>query len=145
MGHWIVYDSLNSSTYAKAVGPSLLLIQPSCGKARIELGTIKMQKQTGSVDCGLFAIACALELAKGNDPVHIQFSQTLMRKHYDNCMGNDFLESFPQLPSTEPIDYNLIRFNRKSLQTIIDKSKETLLKLKIINKTDSSGQVISLL
>ena len=53
-------------------------------------------KQRGSVDCGLFAIAIAYELCRGNDPSNVVFQQEEMRRHLYNCFEQRHLTSFPQ-------------------------------------------------
>jgi hypothetical protein len=42
-------------------------------------------KQIGSSDCGLFAIANAVQLMLNKDPVNVEFEQNFMRKHLHNC------------------------------------------------------------
>ena len=56
---------------------------------RIEINIVNMQKQVGSSDCGLFAIACAFELSNGNDPAKIQFDLTKMRYDYQKCIASN--------------------------------------------------------
>jgi polycystin 1L2 len=54
-----------------------------------------VRNQTGEVDCGLFAIAYAFELAAGNDPTTINFDQSKMRQHLLSCLEREEFTSFP--------------------------------------------------
>ena len=56
------------------------------------------QKQKGSTDCGLFAIASAYELARGN--IHfnykVSFDQSAMRKYLVDCLEKEKISPFPR-------------------------------------------------
>lgn len=54
----------------------------------------EVQKQTGSRDCGLFAIAFALELCSGNNPSERTFDQSKMRSHLIKCFETGHIEPF---------------------------------------------------
>ena len=41
---------------------------------------LSVQQQTGAVDCGLYAIAFAVDLCMGRNPKYSHFDQTRMRK-----------------------------------------------------------------
>ena len=56
-----------------------------------------VQQQTGTLDCGLFTIAYAVELCKGNDPVDVKFSQNEMRHHLISCLQMGKFESFSRM------------------------------------------------
>ena len=58
-----------------------------------------VQQQTGTLDCGLSTIACAVGLCKGNDPVDVKFSQNEMRYHliYISCLQMGKFESFSRM------------------------------------------------
>ncbi len=51
--------------------------------------------QSGSNDCGLFAVAFATAIAFGEDPTNIFFDQETMRGHLFKCYNNGFLSPFP--------------------------------------------------
>ena len=53
--------------------------------------------QQGSYDCGLFALAYALELALKKDPLTLIFDQTKMRGHFLSCLEKEEAEQFPKL------------------------------------------------
>ena len=51
--------------------------------------------QTGSTECGLYAIAYMTALAHGQDPAMIVFDQISLRRHLGECFENGYLEPFP--------------------------------------------------
>ena len=55
---------------------------------------VRVQHQQGTVDCGLFAITCAVSLANGKDPTK-QFAQQSMRAFFTNCIKKTHLDVFP--------------------------------------------------
>ena len=60
------------------------------------------QMQYGADDCGLFAIANALELASGTtDFSQVKFDQSAMRHHLIQCFENGVLTAFPR--ATKPV------------------------------------------
>jgi len=64
---------------------------------KVEFTSVNMQVQEGNVDCGLFAIAVATDLAYGNDPVNIIFEQKKMRNHIFENLESGLLQPFPRL------------------------------------------------
>ena len=60
-----------------------------------------MQQQEGTVDCGLFAIANAIEVCQGNNPEHVKFDQEKMRSHLLECLNNEQLTVFPKISGKE--------------------------------------------
>ena len=56
------------------------------------------QVQQGGVDCGLFAIAFAYELAAGNagNPSDVSFEQGKMREHLVKCLERGLFKPFPR-------------------------------------------------
>ena len=53
--------------------------------------------QLGSKDCGLFAIAYAVEIAYGNDPAEFIFKQSDMRQHLHNSLTSKSMSAFPKV------------------------------------------------
>ena len=59
---------------------------------------ILIQTQDNGSDCGLFAIAFAFELCKGDHEALAQgrkFDTEKMRQHLVDCFENDEMQSFP--------------------------------------------------
>ena len=55
---------------------------------------MKMAKQYGSTECGLYAIATMVCPAFGNDPTTVVFDQSMLRSHLGECYIKR-LEPFP--------------------------------------------------
>ena len=64
------------------------------GNVCVEVNPVQ-QQDGGPVDCGLFAIAFATELAYGNDPVRVSYVQSAMRDHLLLCLEQGKMEPFP--------------------------------------------------
>ena len=56
---------------------------------------MKTQKQEGSKDCGLFAIAIATAIAYGADITVLRFNQAATRSHLVQCFTDKVLTLFP--------------------------------------------------
>ena len=61
----------------------------------LRLEFANMQQQTGGNDCGLFALAAASALARGEDPTELHFHQSQMRTHLMDCFILDRMAPFP--------------------------------------------------
>ena len=84
-----VYDSLYDSVNEE----SLKITQRLFGVKEVHV--VPVQKQQGFSDCGLFAIAYAVHLAKNRDPEKTYFHQSQMRSHLINCLSQGKMSSFP--------------------------------------------------
>ena len=74
--------------------------------------------QQGSYDCGLFALAYALELALYKDPSTLIFDQTKMRGYFMSCLEKEEAERFPTIrrslhPATQIEITKLVRDTNK--------------------------------
>ena len=54
-----------------------------------------VQWQSGSSDCGLFALAFATSLCQGFDPANISYDQQQMRNHLLQCICRGNISAFP--------------------------------------------------
>jgi len=61
----------------------------------VSLEFVPVQQQTSDSDCGVFAIAFAVSLALGTDPMHVTFDVRRMRLHLAACLKNKKLNMFP--------------------------------------------------
>ena len=84
-----IYDSLYDSLDEK----SLKIIQQLFGVKEVHV--VPVQKQQGFSDCGLFAIAYAVYLAKKHNPEKAYFHQSQMRSHLINCLSQGKMSPFP--------------------------------------------------
>ena len=107
-GHWVtistigtshptvrVYDSLYScaGTHLKAQIAAVLATE----KPEFVLEFMDVPIQSGSYDCGLFAIAFATALALGEKPELFFFDQWNMRAHLRQCLESGEMKMFPVL------------------------------------------------
>ena len=72
----------------------------------LRLEFANMQQQTGGNDCGLFALAAAPALARGEDPTELHFHQSQMRTHLMDCF---ILDRMAPLPSQKRLVGNKIK------------------------------------
>ena len=93
-----VYDSLHMkiSSRTKKLIADLLMTQ----EKSIAITHTNVQWQSGSSDCGLFALVFATSLCQGNDPVNISYDQQQMRRHLLQCIGRGTISAFPQRSGT---------------------------------------------
>jgi hypothetical protein len=104
--HWLTVSNENCLPDHIAVYCSLQLIPSNpcidtiarlfcCHTESLTLDVLNTQKQNGSVDCGLFAIAYAEMLARKQDPCNIILEQSQMRKHLVRCLQVGQISQFP--------------------------------------------------
>ena len=104
-GHWVtistigtvqpevvVYDSVYSTLpmLARAQIASLLATQ----QPTIKVKFMDVQMQSGTSDCGVFAIAYTTALSLGLPPEMFQFEQSRMRSHLQNCLKEGRMTMF---------------------------------------------------
>ena len=81
-------------------------------KQTLNISRLSVQQQVGVHDCGLFAIAYAVETCYGNDVQKALFDQKLMRKHLHDCFNSGVLTPFPQ--QVKPQSVHVLRSVRKA-------------------------------
>jgi len=62
----------------------------------IFIDVVRCQLQAGAVDCGLFAVAMALDIAMGVDPFEHDFIQCGIRSHFVRCIADQHFTPFPR-------------------------------------------------
>ena len=102
----IVYDSLNGrlDPHTKKLVADIMQSR----ERHIDIFYADVQHQSGSNDCGLFAIALATSVCYGKDPATSSFKQSNMRSHLFSCIEKGKMEPLPtratrrpKLPKTE--------------------------------------------
>ena len=88
------YDSSGSATL------SISTMKLICSFVRPRSRTIKfdilnVMPQPNAWDCGVFAIACATDIAHDRDPVLSQWDSTYMREHLESCFEQHYMSPFP--------------------------------------------------
>ncbi len=105
--HWVATACLDGKVYlfdslAGDILPSSLEEQIAAiygdvaKKSAIMVTRVAVQQQSGSVDCGLFAIAYAFHAALGDDVSQLRFNQSQMRRHLLKCFSQQELTPFPE-------------------------------------------------
>ena len=103
--HWIVATTVRCDQHFVKVFDSIYdsvddgtkeVISNVFGSSAIPQ-SVKIAKQTGVDDCGLYAIANATCVCFGQDPALMKFNQSLMRLHLSQCIDNKKMTPFPQL------------------------------------------------
>ena len=62
----------------------------------IQINLAHVQQQGNGSDCGLFALAFAMSLCLGKDPVQERYAPNLMRRHLFDCVIANKMAEFPQ-------------------------------------------------
>ena len=106
--HWIVATTIKSSKGEILVADSIfksldietrrtinMLFKPTGTTKMVDIKLLNSQKQKGSNDCGLFAIAFATAFANGMSIEKIRFHQESMRAHLVRCFYTNKLTMFP--------------------------------------------------
>lgn len=70
-------------------------------KSSLKIQRLAVQQQRGNLDCGLFAVAYAMEVCAGNNPEHTQFDQCRMRNHLYDCLRLGVITAFPKTQASE--------------------------------------------
>lgn len=68
-------------------------MKPSCNVVKFDI--MNTMPQPNSYDCGLFALACATDLAHELDPVLSEWNIEGMRMHLVECLEKGHLSPFP--------------------------------------------------
>lgn len=91
----LLYDSLYTSMNHQT---KLLLSElVHTSKPAFTVGFANLYKQSGTADCGLFAVAYCTDLAFGKEPCHYIYNQAEMRGHLLKCFQQMKLEPFATL------------------------------------------------
>lgn len=95
-----LFSKMNQATVLQIARIYSRTVPPSQSFFTIE--RLSVQQQDGTFDCGLFAVANAVEVCLNSNPVSAQYDQKKMRRHLEDCLNDETLRSFPMC-STEPL------------------------------------------
>ena len=91
-----LFDSLNKEPTEALTAQLTALYSPD--SAIPSIFTVPMQStQAGGVDCGLFALAFAVDLARGCNPSRFVYDQARFRTHLLRCLKDHKAVPFPKL------------------------------------------------
>ena len=104
---WLSLDNYKHQERMVNIYDSLLIdvddetqkaIRKVFNESRISFSLPKVQRQEGTHDCGLFAIAFATNLCFSHNPVAVsamEYTQYAMRGHLINCLESAYFIDFP--------------------------------------------------
>lgn len=92
-----LFDSLATSSHEDWPDDIILDIASiyKCDRRYLSIEQLPVQQQDGNVDCGLFALAFAIESCQGGDLSKVTFDQLQMRAHLLHCLERGCLKRFP--------------------------------------------------
>ena len=95
-----LYDSHISSACTETLEllAQLVKAKPSC----LRINTMNVHKQTGIIDCGLFAIATVTCLLFDGDPTTVVFDQEALHQHFVKILETNVITLFPTLQTQWP-------------------------------------------
>ena len=92
-----IYDSLNSSVSMETQAILARLLRTKNDSFTIQIA--KLNKQSGTNDCGVFAAAYCTSLAFGQDPSSVVYNQEHLRHHLLICLEKQKVSIFPTIRS----------------------------------------------
>ena len=116
--HWVCTTSVNTVNESDVhvmdslsgmcpMSPSLqrqiAQVYGKAGISQLTVNNVSVQQQVGVMDCGLFAVAFAIEISKGYDPSRASFNQKKMRSHLAACFEKGRLVSFHKLSKSQEV------------------------------------------
>ena len=104
-----VFDSLSLKLSKKDEQSLAALLDTSLPDMTIEWPS--MQQQSGTTDCGLFAIAVAVSLCNGDNPSLQCYDQSVMREHLAMCFQCEEIGVFPVLPQSRHVVGDSVKRN----------------------------------
>lgn len=106
INHWIViltmgckrdeieiYDSLQTTLALQS--ETIIARYLHSNSSYIIMKYMNVGAQTGSTECGLYAIAIMTALAYGEDPALLVFDQNGLRRHLGECFEAGYIQLFP--------------------------------------------------
>ena len=93
------YDSLRGSRVSWYLLQQIASIVHEDGP-QLVINPMKVQKQTNSVDCGLYALAFATSLVNGINPEDETYSVEELRPHLLKCLQDGKMKQFPRESET---------------------------------------------
>ncbi len=100
--HWVCIHEVHimDSLATTSIGDELVLQMAKIYKGDDKFVTVRrlsVQQQIGKLDCGLFAVAYAMEVCMGNKPATVTFNQMEMRPHLYRCLERGIIDPFPKI------------------------------------------------
>ena len=96
------YDSLFTSVSDETLELIAKLVKTK--KRLIEINIMNVQKQSGTVDCAVYAMATVTCILLGEDPTSVVFNQKELRLHLVKMLEANTLSLFPVLKTRRPAE-----------------------------------------
>ena len=144
-GQVMVFDSLKMSLGNHSLKVIADFMQSD--RSHIELLYVDIKGQSGTNDCGLYALAFATSVCYGNKPKTVFYHQHEMRAHLLHCIENKCLTEYPnearenyQLPKIQSLPiYCICRFPDDGSQMISCSNCEDWYHVKCVGVEDTCG------
>ena len=89
-----VYDSNSHARLSLSTKKQICsIVKPTCKVMKFDV--MNTMSQPNAWDCGVFALACATDLAHGRDPVLSEWKLEDMRRHLVECLEKGHVSPFP--------------------------------------------------
>ena len=124
--HWMCVSNINCPTGVVDVYDSMLSFSVGshdiyrqlaailkCKGKYIHIRHVNVQRQSGSADCGIFAIAFSLALCMGVDPNTITIDQGSSRAHLLTCFQCRKLKEFPIMKKPRRLSSKRVSVEKK--------------------------------
>ena len=103
------------------------------GRSQLTVHSLSVQQQVGVKDCGLFAVAFAVELCQKHDPSQVSYDQRKMRAHFISCLQKEHLVTFPRgqrlqekIPRPKGQTFTILVRNQRQKKKLAAKAKKPL-------------------
>ena len=95
-----LFDSLRTKSPDHSIlSQASTILQSKANKIKLKM--VNVQQQSGSSDCGLFALAFAYDLCSDVDPFTKVYLQSKMRSHFNECLISEKIVPFPSQKSNK--------------------------------------------
>ena len=132
-----IYDSLNTKPTESLKRQMSQLFSPDDSLPQFQ--QVSCHKQTGSNDCGVFAIAYAVSVLHGISPDSVIFDQSKMRAHLVQCFQEGELKQFPTHRRTD-LNGILIANNKSSSAWKLPRRSTRLAKQQVSPSTTTANR-----
>ena len=149
--HWVllssmngtisIYDSLNMKPTDVLLKQITQLFSPDDTLPQFKQH--HCHKQLGATDCGVFAIAYAIDVLHGNSPQHIRYDQNKMREHLISCLESGRFSLFPKYRTEDPITTSRVKIVNKKEQQDTSRATPKRYNFRSRSKIDATSNEVT--
>ena len=125
----LVMDSLGATCHISHSLEQQIAQVYGGGRSQLTVHSLSVQQQVGVKDCGLFAVAFAVELCQKHNPSRISYDQSKMRAHFISCLQKEHLVTFPRghrlqesIPRPKGQTFTIVVRNRRQKKKLAAKA-----------------------